>query len=292
MKANGKSWRNRLEVWGGRRKFIRKLENLGVDFSGAAKAPDMENWFRSTLEQISWATDTHYSSDLLRTQAQINALYNQINPHFLYNTLEMIRGQALIRDAEEIADMAETLSVMFRYNISNPEELATLEQEIGNVRNYFKIQQYRFGSRFRLAEDFDHNDPELMNCRIPRLSLQPLVENAISHGLEPKLGGGTVRITAFLTDSRVVVRVADDGIGMSVEQADKIREALRQGTRYQMDPGARHGIAIVNINKRLKLYYGEEYGLSLSSVEGEGTIMEMTAPLSESCIFDMRSRRD
>lgn len=278
---SGQFLRKKWESYQGKKRFLRRMEEVGVDFSGLYICEDPEKWFRDSLEEISQATDLTYSSDLLRTQAQISVLYNQINPHFLYNTLEMIRGLALVRNADEIADMAEILSVMFRYSISNPEEMASFAQELDNVCHYFRIQEYRFGGRFSLVQEVDRSDQELMRCRIPRLSLQPIVENAVVHGLEPKLEGGSVRISAFLTEERMIIRIADNGVGMTMEQSDKLREILRQGAIPHGTGGARHGIALVNINKRLKLYYGEEYGLSFSSVSGEGTIVEMFVPLDK-----------
>ena len=215
---------------------------------------------------------------MLKTQAQINALHSQINPHFLYNTLEMIRSQALDRDVPEIADMAETLANMFRYNIGQPQSLATFEQELENVKNYFLIQQYRFQNRFELQIDIDSEDSEILECQIPRLTIQPIVENAVHHGLERRSGKGMVRISAFLTEQRLIIRISDDGAGMSRTQAEALREKLNAGMDGLITSGTRHGIALVNISERLKLYFGEEYGLSFSSAEQCGTIVELTLP--------------
>lgn len=271
-------WIQRIRNYRRERQFIASLKRLGVDFTCPKPDDRPETWVKTVLEQAAWLSDSEYSSRLLKTQAQINALYSQINPHFLYNTLELIRSQALDRGVGEIAEMAEILANMFRYNISHPKKLATLSQEMENVKNYFLIQQYRFQDRFTLEELFDQEDEALMNCLIPRLSLQPIVENAVYHGLEQKPGKGTVQIRIFLTDERMVIRIADNGVGMSPDTAGRLRAALRQGVPYAGDGQDRRGIAIGNINQRLKLYYGEEYGLSFSSVEKSGTIVEMTVP--------------
>ena len=269
---NGKRWKH----WRNTRKFIRVLEKLGVDFSDSGDNTDEKSWVNRILEQAAWVSDAGYSSRLLKTQAQINALHSQINPHFLYNTLEMIRSQALDRDVPEIADMAETLANMFRYNIGQPQSLATFEQELENVKNYFLIQQYRFQNRFELQIDIDSEDSEILECQIPRLTIQPIVENAVHHGLERRSGKGMVRISAFLTEQRLIIRISDDGAGMSRTQAEALREKLNAGMDGLITSGTRHGIALVNISERLKLYFGEEYGLSFSSAEQCGTIVELT----------------
>ncbi len=271
---NGKRWKH----WRNTRKFIRVLEKLGVDFSDSGDNTDEKSWVNRILEQAAWVSDAGYSSRLLKTQAQINALHSQINPHFLYNTLEMIRSQALDRDVPEIADMAETLANMFRYNIGQPQSLATFEQELENVKNYFLIQQYRFQNRFELQIDIDSEDSEILECQIPRLTIQPIVENAVHHGLERRSGKGMVRISAFLTEQRLIIRISDDGAGMSRTQAEALREKLNAGMDGLITSGTRHGIALVNISERLKLYFGEEYGLSFSSAEQCGTIVELTLP--------------
>lgn len=271
---NGKRWKH----WRNTRKFIRVLEKLGVDFSDSGDNTDEKSWVNRILEQAAWVSDAGYSSRLLKTQAQINALHSQINPHFLYNTLEMIRSQALDRDVPEIADMAETLANMFRYNIGQPQSLATFEQELENVKNYFLIQQYRFQNRFELQIDIDSEDSEILECQIPRLTIQPIVENAVHHGLERRSGKGMVRISAFLTEQRLIIRISDDGAGMSRTQAEALREKLNAGMDGLITSGTRYGIALVNINERLKLYFGEEYGLSFSSAEQCGTIVELILP--------------
>lgn len=275
-----RKWENsRLCRWRNERKFFHALRALGVDFSGEKEALTPEAWVKNVLEQVAQRSDGEYSSNLLKSRAQIRALQSQINPHFLYNTLEMIRSQAIVRGVEEIADMTEILSHMFRYNVSYADKLATWEQEMENVRNYFQIQQYRFPGRFILQELYDKEDEDLMGCSVPRLSLQPLVENAIYHGLEPKVGKGTVQIRVFLTGQRMVIRISDDGVGMSVHRLEEIQRALRENIRENTDgEPSGHGVALVNIHQRLKLYFGEEYGLSFSSVEGVGTIVEMTVP--------------
>ena len=134
--------------------------------------------------------------DLNKRQAQYLALQNQINPHFLYNTLESIRGEAIIAGLDSVADMTEALARFFRYTITKVENLVSVEEELDNCETYFGIQKYRFGDRLQLHIDYDIAEYEkIMNCRIPKLTLQPILENSIIHGVELKVGDSAVFYT-------------------------------------------------------------------------------------------------
>ena len=122
-------------------------------------------------------------------ETEILALQNQINPHFLYNVLDSIRGQAIVEGVSEIAEMTEALSKLFRYSISNSDAVVYLGNEIKNLRTYFTIQQYRFNNRFELIIENDADDEAIMQYRIPKMTIQPIVENAIYHGLEMNWAG-------------------------------------------------------------------------------------------------------
>lgn len=217
-----------------------------------------------------------------KKQAQYLALQNQINPHFLYNTLEGIRGEALMQGLDNIADMTEALATFFRYTISNLENLVTLEDELRNIENYFFIQRYRFGERLSLAVEYDEEDKNvLMHYRLPKLTLQPIVENSIIHGVEHKVGRGNVRIKIETTAKRLIIHVSDDGLGMDEERLSLLNEKLnRQAFEYERnDEAARGGIAVTNVNNRIRLLFGEEYGIVVYSTLGQGTDVEITLPL-------------
>ena len=176
--------------------------------------------------------------------------------------------------------MTEALATMFRYNISKPGDMGSLREELDNVNNYFLIQKYRFGDKFHLSLEVDEDDEYLKECRLPRLSIQPLVENAIHHGLENKSGNGIVRIEIERISDRLQIRVSDNGVGMPREELLKLREKLEQGIRFEIEPGKKRssGIAIVNLNQRLKLAFGEEYGVTVSSIEQVGTFFTIQIP--------------
>lgn len=235
--------------------------------------------FRDVMEK-------EYAASITKKQAEINALQSQINPHFLYNTLDSIRGQALAEGVDEIAEMTEALATYFRYTISQKRNIVSLEDELKNVDNYLVIQKYRFNNKISLCKIFDEEDQGLFECSLPKLTLQPVVENAIYHGLETKFGPGTVTIRAYRTQKRLVISVSDDGIGMSQQKLDKLNTNLRGKTPVSktniVNPGEQNtGIGLINVNDRIKLYYGDLYGISVSSTEGVGTDIEIVLPLRD-----------
>lgn len=216
-----------------------------------------------------------------KRQAQYLALQNQINPHFLYNTLESIRSEALISGLDTVADMTEALAVFFRYTISKVENLVSVEEELQNCETYFRIQQYRFGSRLALEITCDPEDrEEIFRCRLPKLTMQPILENAIIHGTEFKIGVGHLRIHLERTARRLLIRVSDDGVGMNEESLARLNDKLGKSklaytAKNQQSSG---GVALVNVANRIQLLFGEEYGLHVYSVEGVGTDVEIALP--------------
>ena len=214
----------------------------------------------------------------------MNSLQSQINPHFLYNTLESIRSKALLRDEEEIATMIETLARLFRYNISQRNTESSILDELENVKNYVRIQNYRFRDKFTLKLELDDLGELPENYMMPTLTLQPIVENAIHHGLEPKISPGTILIRGFLTQSKLILQIRDDGVGMSSDQLDTLRARLFQSDDLapvqKEGEGARHGagIALKNVHQRLQLFFGPAYGLEITSAVGIGTQIELCMP--------------
>ena len=229
--------------------------------------------------------DKAHLINVSKKQAEYLALQNQINPHFLYNTLEGIRGEALLAGLDSVAEMTEALATFFRYTISQVEHLVTLEDELANIENYYYIQQFRFGDKLALQIGYDHEDEQMqldiLQLRLPKLTLQPIVENSIYHGIERKVGKGNLKIRISVSDERLRIRISDDGMGMPEEALKQLNEKLRRLTLddVQEESGKRGGIALVNVNNRIKLLFGEEYGLSIYSWEGAGTDVLVTLPL-------------
>lgn len=216
-----------------------------------------------------------------KKQAQYLALQNQINPHFLYNTLEGIRSEALIAGMETISDMTEALATFFRYTISNLENLVTVEDELSNIENYYFIQQFRFEDRINLEIAYNKEDKDdIFSLNIPKLILQPIVENAIFHGIERKLGKGHIKIALEHTQNRLIINVKDDGFGIEEVILRQLNEKLSVFSLENegLEKGKKGGIAIINVNNRIKLLFGEEYGVYIYSTPNIGTDVEITLP--------------
>lgn len=191
-----------------------------------------------------------------KRQAQYLALQNQINPHFLYNTLESIRSEAMQVRLDSVADMTEALATFFRYTISKVENLVTVEEELQNYETYFRIQQYRFGDRLSLDIQCDAEDRDkLYRFRLPKLTLQPILENSIIHGSELKIGTGHLTIRLQRAQKRLLISVSDDGIGMEEEVLEKLNSCLGKGgiAGSHLKEENQGGVALINVDNRMRL---------------------------------------
>ena len=217
-------------------------------------------------------------SEKQRVQSELSMLQYQINPHFLYNTLDTIRSYALMSDQEDIALMSEKLSRFFRYAISNRENIVKVEDELRHIEDYLFIQSRRFGDRFETEISLE--EPELRERYMLKLMIQPLVENAITHGLERLKRKGWIHIHIAATEKKLLIRISDNGVGMNEEKLCELNHSLRSGT---VQPAENHrrgtGIAVQNVNARIRITFGEEYGLHYRSHEMQGTTVTATLPL-------------
>lgn len=228
--------------------------------------------------------DREYATLLLQKQAEIDALQSQINPHFLHNTLDSVRGLAMEEHAEKTCDMVGSLSRFLRYTISQKNDMISLDQELDSVKNYMNIQRYRFDDRFALKMSIEPEDERILQYKIPKLTLQPLIENAIYHGLDRMVSGGLIEISCTVTQSRLMIVVADNGVGLAAEDLAALNRRLQEGTddAAQMRPsGQGSGVALNNVHARIRLMYGERYGLTLYSLPDLGTQVQISLPLRE-----------
>jgi len=217
-------------------------------------------------------------------QAELTALQSQINPHFLCNTLESIRGQALVDGNREIAKMMEALASFFRYSISRRGNFVTLRDELDNIKNYMMIQSYRFNNRFSLDIIIEEDDEKAYDYLIPRLILQPVVENSIYHGLEVLPEGGKVVIEVTLTENILILTVSDNGKGMDPKTLSELNARIRSAKMETGEDGT--GIALPNIHKRIQLLFGEEYGVNIYSTLNQGTDVEIVLPANYERVED------
>lgn len=234
----------------------------------------------------------HYISEILSANkiieegeklAYIQNLQNQMNPHFLYNILENIRSESLLNGLESVANMAELLGDFYRYTISQEENFVSLKEELDNTEVYFQIQRFRFSKKLELEVKVQE---DLLSLKVPRILLQPIVENSIVHGLEGRETGGKVGISISRSNQHVYIQVSDDGIGIEEEKLRQINEDLRNirrgfqgGVVGKRDMGkAGMGVSLLNIQERIHLLYGREYGLYLQSLENAGTDVCVVLP--------------
>lgn len=235
--------------------------------------------FNQMLIKIKTLIDDNYTAklreanaELKHHQAELRALQAQINPHFLFNTLGTISSLAELEGVESISRMAEALADFFRYSIHTDEVMVTLRDELAQVERYFSIQKLRFGDRIELTVDIPD---ELMDQPIIKLTLQPIVENACVHGLE-LYGNGRIQINSRIYQDHLAIMISDNGSGISREDLLRIQGLL---DHPESDTGeSRIGIGLRNVHSRLKLYYGEEYGIQIQSKEGEGTNVIVLLP--------------
>jgi len=233
------------------------------------------------IKNYSIDINREHSSQLFDKQVQISTLQNQINPHFLYNTMESIRGQALAEGSIEIAQMSEALSSFFRYSIDQKGNFVTIQEELKNIQNYIFIQSYRFQDKFVSLIDVDEEDSDVYDYLLPKLTIQPIVENAIYHGLEMKGEKGTIKIKVNTTDKRLLVTISDDGVGMNSETLDNLNHKLQDWDVDRIDDmgSISTGLALINVNKRIKLIFGNDYGIYVYSTLNIGTDVEIVMPV-------------
>ncbi|MBS4208075.1 histidine kinase [Bacillus sp. FJAT-50079] len=254
-----------------------KGSNDDVDAMDSDSDSALEMRFKALLNAQKKNIEDEYKSEMLRHETKLIALQSQINPHFLYNTLDSIRGLALIHEVDEIANMTEALSSLFRNMISKEGKMIPLYEELENVNNYMVIQQFRFNNKFEFKMAID--DHILHHCNVPNLIIQPLVENAIMHGLEKSMNKGIIKITAYTTEKRLVIVVTDNGIGIPEDQLTLINNKLMEKGKGLKNQSKEHtGIALVNINQRIKLQFGNDYGLNIMSTPDVRTTVEAVLP--------------
>lgn len=248
---------------------------VGSVIDGKDEIGNIDRHFNRMILRLNDLINENYIQKIEKREAELKALQFQINPHFLYNTLESISAIASVYGCREICTICEKLGAMFRYNINKDHsEFVPLIEEIQHIQNYLYIQKVRFGDKFTTF--FDIPD-ELKDCKVLRFILQPLVENALYHGFEGKRVQGCLEISAFVTDGSLIIMIYDDGQGMTAEQVERINTYINENDSRSIGE-YKESIGIKNVNSRIKLVCGEEYGITIKSTLNSGTQVRITLP--------------
>lgn len=240
-----------------------QLENPGFE----NELGDLIGSFNLMIVRIKELIQKNTAEQTAKRKSELRALQAQINPHFLYNTLDSIIWMAESKKIPEVILMTSSLSKLLRRSISNSEEIVTVEWEIDYAREYLKIQQMRYHDKLEYEIKVV---PEIMKRPMPKLIIQPLVENAIYHGIKLKEGKGTVQIIGIIKDDRIVLQIKDDGMGMDSDTLQNILE--------KKDEKHSNNLGVQNVHGRMQLYYGMEYGLHYESTLGVGTTVKIYLP--------------
>lgn len=224
--------------------------------------------FNAMIDHINSLINEVYIHKIYQTEAELQMLQEQINPHFIYNALESISMLAIMHDDDQTSKMASDLGHIMRYGISNYNVDVTLHEEINNLKKYISFLEIRFGSLYTISVEVE---PELYELRMIKMLLQPILENAIYHGMKERERDGRIVISAEkIGKNTLQFAVSDNGGGMTEEEVKNLNEYLRGNNgRYK-------SIGLRNVNRRIKLRYGEEYGVRIESCKGKGTTVYIT----------------
>lgn len=241
--------------------------------SGTDEIAVLDQQFNRMLGKLDQLIKTSYVQKLENKEAQLKNLQLQINPHFLYNTLETISSIAAVKQVFVVCDICGKLGEIFRYSLGKDYgELVPLEQEMTHIKNYMFIQKIRYGDRLQV---FYNIDVDAAHVYIPRFILQPIVENAISHGLSNLTSVGTLEVSAFEKKDRLYIEIEDDGEGMVREKVAEITRFINTAKPVE----GKKNIGIRNVNQRIKLAYGEAYGITIRSAPYQGSRFTIQLPI-------------
>ncbi|CAN7758603.1 sensor histidine kinase [Paenibacillus sp. LjRoot56] len=245
--------------------------DIQVDIQSSNEIGHLSNRFNRMTTEIKELMLQNVKEQELKRKSELQVLQAQINPHFLYNTLDSIIWMAETGKSKEVILMTASLAKLFRLSISKGQEFLSIFNEIEHIKNYLTIQKMRYKSKL----DFEINvDKSILSCKLIKIILQPLVENAIYHGIRNNAGKGNIQITGIRKGDRILLQVIDNGIGMSPEEIQNIYHKDRTSAKGS-------GIGVQNVDQRIKLHFGEPYGLHFESEFGKGTTVNIWLPVIE-----------
>ncbi len=243
--------------------------DIALDIKGEKEVEEMSETFNSMTQKIRNLKDEIVIEQDAKRKSELNALQAQINPHFLYNTLDSIVWMAENDRVKEVITMVTALAKLFRISISGGRNMITVAEEVAHAKNYLTIQKIRYKNKFEYHFDISEDVLELKSLK---LILQPIIENAIYHGIETMQDKGEIRVSAYAKNGLLYYEVADNGNGMSPETLTHIFETRKKARESS-------GVGFKNVNDRIKLCFGEAFGLSVISEQEEGTTVTIVSPM-------------
>ena len=235
-----------------------------------AEARMLSDSLNAMIDKINELLDQVTTEQIRLRKAEFELLQAQINPHFLYNTLDTIVWLAEAGDQKRVVSMVGNLSDFFRTSLNQGKDIISIREELAHVRSYLEIQQVRYQDILR----YEITVPDdLYEYKIPKITIQPLVENALYHGIKNKRGQGTITITGERSENGFVLYVRDNGIGMTQERLNEVRAGIQK-----LSYTGKEIYGLYNVNERIRLNFGETYGISIESTYGEGTCVSISLP--------------
>lgn len=261
----------------GMKSFQESGQNVEIAIDRTDELGYMGKTFNIMTKKINKLVNDIYIEQITRKEAEIKSLQSQINPHFLFNTLESINWMAQLNGVPEISETVTSLSSLMEVNICRNNKMVLLSEELKYIDNYVYIMKKRYEDRLEIVKDVDE---ELLDFKLPGLLIQPLVENSIYHGVEKSCRKilVTIRISKY-ENSSIIIEVMDNGAGIDPDELKKLNDKFKAtGINYDQNNTGRKGIGLENVNRRIKLFYGEEYGLILESTPDEFTKVRVILP--------------
>ena len=240
------------------------------DVTGGLEARVLSDSMNTMIDKINELLEQVKTEQVRLRKAEFELLQSQINPHFLYNTLDAIVWLAEAGEQKKVVSMVGSLSDFFRISLNQGQDILDVREELQHVRSYLEIQQMRYQDILQYEICVPE---ELHSSRIPKITLQPLVENALYHGIKNKRGKGMIRIDGEMEDSDCILRITDNGRGMTPERLEQVREGIRNRNVRETDI-----YGLYNVNERIRLNFGENYGITITSTYGEGTCVTVRLP--------------
>lgn len=262
-------------------KAMRDFEAKAEEFNyqpvqGSSEIMALSDSFDHMVVRIQDLMEKVRNEEITLRKTELKALQAQINPHFLYNTLDAIGWLCEEERSQDAVEMVNALARLFRISISKGHELIPIEKEVEHARSYLMIQNFRYKNQFTYSFEIEENCLQYL-CN--KITLQPIIENAIYHGINRMVDEGNITICIYEQGEDIVFSVADNGVGMTKEQCESILKS---------EPGDQTGIGIKNVNDRIKIYFGEQYGITIESEPDEGTCVSIRMPKVEEGRYEIK----